>query len=230
MLTYSVALSAPKRARLHTLLHTPAAPAASTPDKESSALCLWFRSSGDADDDDADEDAEVERVLPLDETVRFRRVWSHELAAELPREHGPAFLEVVGADVLCYEFQPPIPAKTTSSKATAGASSSVPRPLVLAFQFDCAARASADHRISAECFEALLFMAIGTCKTASGSSRGSKRLSLATTYDPSAPAPLLAAMAERVGPLIGMPRAASATAVDDAVSGLITPVRGLDIK
>ena len=73
-------------------------------------------------------------------------------------------------------------------------------------------------------------MAIGTCKTASGSSRGSKRLSLATTYDPSAPAPLLAAMAERVGPLIGMPRGASATSVDDAISGLITPVRGLDIK
>ena len=203
-------------------------PAASTPDKENSALCLWFRSSGEADDD-ADEDAEGERVLPLDETVRFRRVWSHELAAELPREHGPAFLEVVGADVLCYEFQPPAAAKTTS-KATAGASSPVSRPLVLTFQFDCSARASADHRISAECFEALLFMTIGTCKSASGSSRGSKRLSLATTYDPSAPAPLLAAMAERVGPLIGMPRGASATSVDDAISGLITPVRGLDIK
>ena len=41
---------------------------------------------------------------------------------------------------------------------------------------------------------------------------------------------ILAAMAERVGPLIGMPRGASATSVDDAISGLITPVRGLDIK
>ena len=75
----------------------------------------------------AEEADDYERVLCLDEAVKMRRLWSEELAAELRGRHGADFLEVVGPEVLCYEFK-----FRPSSTATPAGSST--RPLVLTFQ------------------------------------------------------------------------------------------------
>jgi hypothetical protein len=108
--------------------------------------------------------------------------------------------------------------------------------------------AGADERISAEGFEALLFMALNTRKappppppsasarsthgrSGGAGSRDTKAVPLAAAYEPDNPAPLIAAMVERVGPLLGSPPPApAATEQPDDVAGLLTPVRGLQIS
>ena len=199
-------------------------------------MCLWFISSESQADADDDADAPLEQVIFLDETVKFRRLWSHDFAASLPREHGSDFLDMVGANVLCYQFTPSTHQPATAGKAATGGGFSA-RPLLLTFSFECARHAGADERLSAEAFEALLSMAVGTCKTQlpKASPRGggpssrstTKTVPLATTYDPARPAPLVAAMSAAVGPLVGPPNEADD---DAALAGLITPVRGLNIS
>lgn len=164
-------------------------------------------------------------MVHIDETVRFRRCWSHELAAELAGEHGSDFLGVVGPDVLCYEFRPSTsPSKLASPGATL--------PLVLTFQLEASARGGGS-RFSAEAFEALLFLALCTRRPASGTASRSKPL--ANTFDPANPAPFVASMAAHVGPLQGMPMAAAASARRKKGAAadedfLTTPMRGLDIS
>jgi hypothetical protein len=204
-----------------------------TPDKErSDALCLWFIATGSADDDDDDGSddeggGERERVLHLDETVRFRRVWSEELAAELKGDHGADFLEMVGAEVLCYEFQPSTLPNPSASPGTSAL------PLVLTFQMEASHRGGTT-RYSAESFEALLFLALCTRTAGKTAASGSRSKPLASAFDPSNPAPFVAAMAANVGPLEGAPSAPASTRKGRASRAdadlLTTPLRGLNIS
>ena len=204
-----------------------------SPDREA-GLCLWFHSveEREEEDDDGDEQ-ERERVVLLDETVRFQRAWSHKLAEGMHGDHGTDFLDMVGPSVLCYEFHPSGATPTTGGKAPTGGAFAL-RPLVLTFSLDCARTVGADERVSAECFEALVTMALGTCQThvpkasprGGPSSRTTKTVPLATTYNPARPAALVAKVAASVGPLVGSPGADE----DKAVASLLTPVRGLDIS
>ena len=214
----------------------------STPEKENTSLCLWYIASGDDDDDEEEkEECEKERVISLDESVKLRRVWSQEYASELPRKHGSTFLEVVGSGVLCYEFVPSLARR--SPTATGGVHSQ--RPLLLTFQIE-GSKLPSGTVLSAEAFEALVFMAIGTRKAdaaAKGGSRSVRSVPLANTYDPDEPAAYVARMAACVGQLTGMPEASKkaggggtgrsrrgAADDDEAIAGLITPVRGLGIS
>mmetsp|Transcript_31335 Transcript_31335/g.81858 ORF Transcript_31335/g.81858 Transcript_31335/m.81858 type:complete len:453 (+) Transcript_31335:67-1425(+) len=158
-----------------------------------------------------DEDATAEdRILELDETVQLRRLWSHELASELAGKNGVHFLDMLGHDehVLCYELRPSRAELLSSDHSC---------PLVLAFQYG--------GLLSAESFEALLFLATSVCRGRKDASPSEARRPLSSVYDPDRPAAMLTTMQARVGPLLGAPEAASMDA--DAV--LTTPMRGLGL-
>jgi hypothetical protein len=212
-----------------------------SPDAEGSdALALWFLScdggGGDGDGDGGgggggggdDDDGERERVLVLDETVRFRRLWAAELAAELGPEHGPSFLEVAGEHSLCYEFTP----STHYASSRPPTRHAAVTPLVLVFQMATPPNhRGSGGRLAAETFEALVFLALCTRRAASGgapaalpasasrSTRGGgagvsgsaattpRGVPLAATYDPDNPAAFVASLATCVGPLTGLPTA-----------------------
>ena len=204
----------------------PAAAAANrTPDTDGSeSLVLWFVARGDAADDG--DEGDTERVVPLDDTVKLRRWWSQELAAELSGSHGSDFLEIVGRDVLCYQLTPSAVAKPPPTGGTT-------HPLILTFQLE--ANDYGGGRLSAESFEALVFLALSACRAApSNSARGARSAAQAastagTTYDPAKPAPLVAAINAHVGPLQGAPGSPE-SAERDPMGGLMTPMRGLGIS
>ena len=187
--------------------------------------------------DGATDDALEERVLRLDAAVRLRRVWSEELAAELGGSHGAAFLECAGSGVLCYEI------RFRSSAAVAPPTASA-RPLVLThFQLASSATHSTEA-FSAEAFEAALWMALST-RRAPVQGQGELAAmaggsSLVSVYDPDNPLPAVRTMQAAVGPLVGVPAAASGAppAASDrnahgslATPPPVTPVRGsLDLR
>ena len=147
----------------------------------------------------------------LESRWQLRRLWSHELAAELHSTHGRHFAELVGPSVLLYEMHPSREQPSTGSTA---------RPLVIAFQFG--------GLLAAEAFEALLTLAMSTRSVRKGKRHSSP---LASVYDPDRPEPFLKAMQARVGPLLGTPPP-SGTPVHDAASVesvLSTPMRGLGL-
>ena len=173
---------------------------------------------------------EEERTIRLDESVRLRRLWSEELAAELGGRHGADFLECVGREVLCYELRAPSVAATPSGSA---------RPLVLAgvqLASDAGlggqlARAEPSaEKLSAEAVEALLWMAIRTrtrpVKDELRSFAGG--VSVGAIYDPDEPAAFVRTMEACVGSLSGKPTTSTPA---NAASGVpVTPVRGLELR
>ena len=204
----------------------------STPDRESSdTLALWFLQScvpGDEENPEDEDEDEGERVIVLDETVRFRRLWSQDLAAELAGKNGADFLEIVGAHTLCYEFTP---STHPSANKTRGASRT---PLVLTFQMEVSRRGSGGH-FSAETFEALVFLALLTRRTAARSARGAaastpRSIPLSDAYDPDNPRPFVAALAAQVGPLDGVPGTAEGGKSRSGDDVLVTPMRGLGLS
>ena len=91
----------------------------------------------------AEEDA-TSRTLLFDHLIRFRRVWSREIAAELSSADGDVFVDLVSEEAICYEFTPSM--RTPASM--------VASTLVLVFRYG--------GGCSAEQFEALLWMARAT--------------------------------------------------------------------
>ena len=197
--------------------------AIATPDKDGSSDSLAslvcrertrHRGGGEASSDGMEEN---ERVLILDETVRFRRLWSHELAGEMGEKEGGSFLGLVGgAHVLCYEFTPSSHYAPNKPPTRAAATT----PLVLTFQMEVSASGSGG-RLSAESFEALLYLALSTLRPAAptpsaGRSRTSlatpQRVPLASAYDPDDPARFLSEMSKHVGPFVGLPGAKGSAA------------------
>ena len=186
--------------------------------------------------DGATDDALEERVLRLDDAVRLRRVWSEELAAELGGSHGAAFLECAGSGVLCYEI------RFRGSAAVAPPTAST-RPIILThFQLAPSATHSTEA-FSAEAFEAALWMAVSTRRAPMkgqgelGAMAGGS--SLLSVYDPDNPLPAVRTMQASVGPLVGVPAAASGArpASSDrnahgssATPPPVTPVRGLELR
>lgn len=197
--------------------------AIATPDKDGSSdsLALWFVGNGRGTEEEGEASSdgmeENERVLILDETVRFRRLWSHELAGEMGEKEGGSFLGLVGgAHVLCYEFTPSSHYAPNKPPTRAAATT----PLVLTFQMEVSASGSGG-RLSAESFEALLYLALSTLRPAAptpsaGRSRTSlatpQRVPLASAYDPDDPARFLSEMSKHVGPFVGLPGAKGSAA------------------
>ena len=167
--------------------------------------------SGAAAEGEEEEAEEEERLVRLDGgRTRVRRAWSQEYAAELPRSHGANFLSVVGEGVICYELKK----ERQPAAAAVGGAATSDDSLLLCY------RHSGSGSVSAECFEALCFMALST--------RPEAGVSLAHVYDSDHPkknASFLSAFQAHVGTLQGAP-AVAPVEVDLELS---TPMRGLGL-
>lgn len=151
-------------------------------------------------------------AIELDETVRLRRLWSHELAAELAHKNGDEFIEVTGPNVLCYEICPSRVRMLTGTSV---------RPLVLVFQYG--------GQFSAEAFEVLVTLATHTCLSRDGTFTRRTVDSVCDPDNPAAVSAFIEVLQARVGPLQGAPRVEALAPRTERRPTLSSPMRGLSL-